>query len=279
MNDDENIKILSTNSDVKDKVRTNVHKGSDTVYWYIRFNNLLDKDSITKESMDVTDKYGYIMKTYITYDEVRNFIIISPIDTYHENVYYILNLKEGIKSEKGNQLKNKINVLFKLLGNELSEFEILKSTVKVPEPIERPPNYDELVTTNALEAYVRKLERLKKDKKTAKNTKEIPEFTSHKMKLNVVALVIGIVLTIASIPIKNLPISIIALAIAVLGFIHTVYQISKKEFRAILMYNFGVYNFKKEKYDKAYLQFKKAHSLYELNETIEFAAKKSKFYI
>lgn len=270
------IKIDASRPSMKDKIVNKVSSYSDTIYWYIKFNHEIDKKSITKDIMNVTDEYGFIMRTYITYDDIRKCIVISPVDSYQENVYYLLNINANLTAVTGAKLKNKLHILFKLKSNEVSKFKVLESTAKVPPPISRPSNYDTLVLNGTLQDYAKAMAI---GRANLYFDDEVPEFPQQKLKINLVLLILGILITAISFPVNNFIFSIIAISLAFLGLIHAIYQIIKKEFRALLIYNIATYNFKREKYDKAYMQFKKAHSIDEFNEFIEFAYKQSKYYI
>jgi hypothetical protein len=280
--DDKNIKITSTVPSLEGKVEAKIKKGSETIYWYIKFNNMLDQTSITKDAMNVTDTQGYVMKTYITYDQKRNCIIISPIDTYKDKTYYLLNINETVKSAKGNNLKRPIHILFKLLGSDISDYQILKSTVRVPEPIPRPPDYDNMILDTKVEYFEKEVD-IKGEQGIFEELEEPkekpPEFPTKPVKINFVGTVAGFLLLLASIPISNLIFSVAALTSAAIGTGNLILQLSKKSTRSTIVYNMGTANFKKGNYLKAYSQFIKAYEIDETNELAEFASKKAKYYI
>jgi hypothetical protein len=140
------IKIATSIPSLKDKTYIDLEDGRlDVVYWYIRFNIPLDPESVSNETMDVMDTEGYIMRTDIVYNSQNHKIVVSPFDTYEENIYYVLNISQNVKSARGQHLRSKIHIMFKLLDNEISEYKVLKENVKLPKPRPRPKDYDQKV--------------------------------------------------------------------------------------------------------------------------------------
>ena len=136
-----NIKLMADNPGLKDKISVHVPDGSDKVFWYIRFNLSLDPKSVNPKTMKVMDSKGFILETEISYSPEFNLIVISPVDAFEKNEFYILKIRGNVRSEKKQKLKNEINILFKLLNGEVSGFEVLKRTVALPKLRPRPTNY------------------------------------------------------------------------------------------------------------------------------------------
>ena len=266
MADDKKIRIASNIPGLKDKIISHIQDGKDTIYWYIQFNVPLDKNTVSHKTMSITDTSGYIMRTDISYMEGKHIIVISPLDSYEENVYYLLNITKKVKAESGRKMKTKIYILFKLMNNQISEYKILKSNVEVPKPKPRPKNYDQIRSrvysfdqTPFVEAGKDKLPPMK-------------------MSVNVVAGVLGIIIMGCYFFFLD-PIFLFGgFVVCLLGIAHIIYQIRQKKFRSLMAYNKGVRYFNKEKYPLAEACFKKAQGLDQNNEEAEYALNKVGYF-
>ncbi len=266
----DNIRIKASNPSLESKINVEINQPTDTVYWYIKFNIALDPESVSEKTMSVTDTMGYIMRTFITYNESRHMIVISPLDTYEQKRFYVLNISKKVRSAKGQELKHEIHILFKLLNDEIQEFEILKSNVKLPKPKPRPKDYDQKYTRSKVYSY---------------DGKSLGTVSSDKLpfagiRINPILGVLGIGILIWSltrVPL-SLDLMITALIICGVGLAHIVYQMTRREFRANMLYNRGVMQFNSGKYQKADKLFNKAHALDVNNELAEYAVNKVTFY-
>lgn len=146
------VKLATTDPDLKDRIKIDIDDDSgEGIYWYIKFNIPLNENTVSNKAMTITDAKGYKMRTEIMYYKSRNTIVISPKESYMENVFYILTISKKVKSLGGNHLKGDTHILFKLKDNQISQYEILKDDIKIPAPCERPINYEELM----MKAYPR----------------------------------------------------------------------------------------------------------------------------
>ncbi|MCL1924021.1 MAG: hypothetical protein FWF50_00390 [Defluviitaleaceae bacterium] len=115
LNKNERFKIASTLPDLKDKITINItSENPKKIYWYIKFNLQLHKKSVTEKSMIVIDMKGNILKTNCSYDEKNGIIVVSPLESYEKNKYYILSINRDIHSSSGKKLEKPINIMFKL---------------------------------------------------------------------------------------------------------------------------------------------------------------------
>ncbi len=265
------IKVNTTNKALKDKIKMNVQINSDAVYWYIRFNIPLDETTVSEKTMGVTDDSGYIMRTDISYSTESNMIIISPLDSYEQNVYYILNISKKVKSARGQNLKSQINIIFKLLNNQISDYKILKSNVTVPTPKPRPKDYEKIRAASKNKIYT-----FDPAEMGVTSPDKLPPAP---VKVNIIPALAGLVLVIASLFLNMLPVTLAAAAACVAGSVHLIMQIAKKTMRAVISYNRGVSCFNKGEYNKADSFFKKAFDLDEQNEMVEYALNKTSFYL
>ena len=257
-------KVASTLPSIKDKLKINILDDTDQIYWYIKFNLHLDKTSVTNKTMQVIDTDGYIMRTYITYDTYRHVIVVSPIDSYIENKYYILSISKKVKSEKGQHLKKEIHIMFKLMNHKISKFEILKSTVKVPDPRPRPEDYDQMMGT--LYTF----------------TKENDPFKGNTLpflniKVNFIPALLGIPIIISGFFMEIIPMFFAGVVLFSLGFFIVLGQVFKN--RSKIIYNLGAYHFNKGNYAKAHKHLYKAFAVDKENEHAEYGLERVRDFI
>ncbi|MCL2839472.1 MAG: hypothetical protein FWE05_01775 [Defluviitaleaceae bacterium] len=247
------IRLATSDPKLKDKIQINLGNGSlDSVYWYIRFNIPLDEKSVNENSMEVTDTEGYIMRTDISYQSDANRIVISPLDSYEEERYYLLKISKKVRSAKGQNLKTIISILFKLYQGAISEYKILRKDVPVPPSRTRPPNYDVMQKNrvkNDLDNYVDNLPKRKK-------------METDSIGMNIWLGLLGLPLIVVGIVIANIILIIIALLVCLAGVAHIFVQWSKKEFRAKIHYNKGVRFFNRMQYTAAKTAFEKSLEYY-----------------
>jgi tetratricopeptide (TPR) repeat protein len=235
--------------------------GSDLVYWYIKFNIPLLGSSVSNKTMRVTDTEGYIMRTDISYDPDKNLIIISPIDTYEQDVFYILSISKKVCSTKGKKLRSEINILFKLLNNEISEYKVLKENVSIPKPKKRDKAY-----------YQTKLyenDRINPNK---------PTVSLSPLNINVLIGVFGLIFMAVAVYMGNREFVIVSIVVSIIGIAHIIAQLLNGKKRSAILYNLGAIAFNKEKYSLAQKYFNKAFKLDDENELFEYAMEKIKLY-
>ena len=278
---DDKFRVASTMSDIKDKIRINIEEGGDTIYWYIKFNVPLDKTSVTNTTCEVIDTEGYVMRTYIAYDPERNYVVVSPIDSYQNNTYYILTIGEDVRSEKGNHLKKKIHILFKLVNNKISKYEVLKASLKLPESKKRPNDYDEFSKSLSEDARGAVLAGVKEEKDMFdgghhphKHPQGLGQMT---VNINPTMAILGALFInvgfFADIPI----VFFVAVVVFLLGFGHVIYQLNRN--RSSIYYNMGSNQFRKKNYEKAEGYLLKAFKIDEMNEQAEYALNRVRRYI
>lgn len=268
------VAVSTSNPNIKDKMHYKLKPDSNTIYWYIKFNILLDESSITEKTMYVTDLAGYKMHTHIEYSEENNIISISPIDTYSKNMYYILKINKKVKSKKGNKLKKDINIVFKLVNDELHNFEVLKYTTEVPTAMQRPKNYDPENVESKVEGFDNNT--LNKNSKSNKKNKD--NFQYLPFKINPFIGIIGLLLVVIGL-ITSVELAILGAFISAVGAAHLFLQITNGEKRSVYTYNKGVKKFRSGEYDEASKLFNKAFELDRYNNKIEFAKSRIKNYI
>lgn len=242
---DERFRVASTMPGINHKLKINIEDVYEKIYWYIKFNLILDKRSVTNQTMQVMDTDGYIMRTYIAYDTYRHLIVVSPMDTYLENKYYILCISTDVRSEKGQNLKKSIYILFKLINNSISKYEILKNTKSVPNPRPRPHNYDEMLRGTS-ELIINESSSKQQDI-SEKDLKENLLFASFKLDFRLI--ILSIFLLALGFLINFVPLFFIGATVFIFAF--TLITRKAYEQRPQMFYNMGAYYFNKQKYAKA----------------------------
>ena len=254
------IRVATSDPKLKDKIHIDLTGSIDSVHWFIRFNIPLDTASVNEKSMEVTDTEGYIMRTDISYQDNANRIVISPLDSYEDQRYYLLKISKKVRSAKGQNLKSVISILFKLYQGAINEYKILKKDVPVPPSRPRPANYDAIQVNrkpNSLDNYVENLPR---------RTKMSTESIGMNMWLGILGLVMAAVGFVTS----NLIVIILAVLMCVGGAAHISVQWRKKDFRAKIFYNKGVRFFNKMQYQEAKAAFHKALEVDPTNELAKY---------
>jgi hypothetical protein len=273
--ENDRIRIATSQPSLKNKVKTNLAGNTDTIYWYIRFNIPLDGTSVSERTMDVTDTDGYIMRTDIEYDDSKNMIVISPLDTYEQNRFYLLSISKKVRSARGQNLRSTINILFKLYENQITDFKILKKDMKIPKPRPRPPDYDQ--------QQAAKKANVKSGTPAAFDQSYLERSSRDKMAtvgffFNPVIGIIGIIFVITGLILGNLWVIIAGALICVGGLAHIYRQWQNKELKSTVFFNLGVRRFNLEKFTEAERYFKRAVSENPKNELAKYGLYKISLY-
>jgi len=262
------IKMTVNDPALKGKITSKITDPDGTVYWYIRFNTPLDPDTVTKHTMNVTETNGYIMNVIITYDSTRNLIVLNPMDLYRQNEYYILSVSTKVKSNKGRPLSKPVHIMFKIVGDQISEFQVLKDGVKVPKPRKKPASVRraeirELMTEQAHE------------EDPVKKVVGMPSLPFGRLSVKVQLAVLGLVWLALSLFFNNFFVTLLGIGLLLLGLIHICIQLSKRQTRSAIFYDLGVRRFNAGDYQAADVHFKKSYELNPRNELAEHALEKN----
>ncbi|MCL1988830.1 MAG: tetratricopeptide repeat protein [Firmicutes bacterium] len=253
---------------LQDKIQMNLDSTSDTLYWYIKFNTQLDEDSVSGKTMNVTDTDGYIMRTIISYKPKKHVICVSPLDTYEEGRYYLLNISRRVRSATGQNLRSTIHILFKLVEDNISDFKVLDKGAKVPDPKPRPDDYDFMprnATPNHFERQY--IDRSPKGK-----------MATDSAFVNPALLILGFIIVGVSAAISNMYGTIGGITLAVAGIIHILYQLRDEVLRSKFMFNKGVRAFNRGRYKSAEHSFLRAFEINPDNELAKHGVRKAKIY-
>ena len=268
--DNEHIRISTSKPSLKNKVKTNLDGSSDVLYWHIRFNIPLDEATVSGRTMNVTDTDGYIMRTDITYNPDGHQIVISPLDTYEQNRFYLLNIKKKVRSASGKHMKSTLHILFKLLNNQISEFKTLKKNVQVPKPRPRPSDYDERQAkrkrdTEFNQAYL--------------DMSPLDRMTQVSLRINPIIGILGIVLICVGIFVGTPLFFGVGALVCACGLAHIIAQLRNRELRSAIWLNRGVRHFNGARYLKAEHAFRQALTHNARNELAEYGLYKVGLYL
>ncbi len=264
---DGKIRYAASSKSLEDKIKVKMEQGANTIYWHIKFNLPLDPSSVNEKTMYVTDLAGYILETYIEYDEEKHLIVITPLQSYEENYYYILNITTDVKSAKGQNLRRSVIILFKLLDDEIAEMTVLPTDTKAPAPEERPKEYNPYNVKSKVFSDGHIYENVATDKLKALPLDVNPFFA------------IGAVGVFAALMLVDWRLGLIGLAITTVFVGLLMQKVLSSSTRAVISYNAGVRHFNRGRYVKAKIKFNKAFILDSQNETIEYALSKVEYYI
>ena len=304
------IKMRMSDPALKKKITTNITDPGGTVYWYIRFNIALDPASVTKHTMNVTERNGYILNVIFTYDSRSNLIVLNPMDLYRQNEYYILNISKKVRPARGRPLSKSVHIMFKILGEQISDFQVLKNSA-VPKPRKKPVSVrraeiKELMAAQAYEAaQAQALEELAaptpeeetvllpiENETSAPPTQEAaaqpvqppdkhikkvvgkPILSYGRLAVKVQLAILGLIWLVLSFFFANFYVTLVGIILVILGLAHICAQLAKARTRAAVYYDLGVWRFNSAKYAKANSLFQKSQKLNPNNEMTQYALTK-----
>lgn len=271
---DGNIRIAVSDPGLAGKVKADIRGINEKIYWYIRFNIVLDPETVSSRTMSVMETNGYILDTEISYDPEKNRIILNPVDNYQEDIFYILKIRRKVRSAGGNNLKREINILFKLKDNQISEYKILEPSVKVAKPRKKPKRLKTpKIQATASPVPIAPSPGREKREAAQEGLIRLPYGN---MRINVVIALLGLSLALGGVLPDIMPLAVSGAALCAAGFIHITVQLSNKKRRSVVIYNMGVMSYNTGKYNKAAKRFDKALSLDGKNELALRAAEKIK---
>ncbi|MCL1997988.1 MAG: hypothetical protein FWG65_04390 [Turicibacter sp.] len=267
-NGQKQIMVRTSIPSLQNKVKMKIKGPVDAIYWYIKFNYALDESTVSGQTMNVTDTDGYIMRTVISYRPKHNTISVSPLDTYEEDRYYLLNISRRVRSAKGKNLRSTIHILFKLFDNQVSDFKVLEKGAKVPIPRARPADYDSMPPKTSPNYFERKYI----DSTPPGKMSPVSYF------VNPAVVVIGALVAAAGVFMWDVIIIMGGLVVCLLGLLHIAVQLQNAELRSKMSFNKGVKAFNREQYLMAERMFRKAINIDPENELAKYGVRKAEIY-
>lgn len=270
---DKHIKIDSTEKKLTKKIQNNIKDTSEKIYWYIRFNIPLDEKSVSNKTMKVTNITGLIINTEIIYNKKLELIIISPLQKYVKEEYYILHIDKKVKSQNNQNIKKTVHILFKIKDGQVVEFKEIADNIKVPKPrVSKFKNENK-----PTKSRVYKFEQIQKQRlEKANQSGKLPFLPIH---FNPTFAMLGLVFIAYSWFFDVTLMLILGIFFGIIGFYKIIEQVNDFKFKSIINYNLGVILFNREKFEKANKKFEKALYLDPKNELAEFSLNKTSFYL
>ena len=242
-------------SGLKSKIKTEITGASDIIHWYIRFNIPLDEVSVNDQTMQVADTDGYIMRTDISYQSSQNRICISPLDTYEENRYYLLYISTKVCSSRGQPLKSKIHILFKLYKAQISEYKIMRNDVQLPKPRVRPADYDARQATRKPNM----IDTVHGDTMGKARPSSGDPMATVPIRMNLWTGLAGLVLVLLGFAVQMMWVVALAAGVCIIGAAHLIVQLRDKVLAGKMQYNKGVRAFNQQKFQEARAAFKQSN--------------------
>jgi hypothetical protein len=225
--------------------------------------------SVSEQTMEVTDTDGYIMRTDIAYHDDQCRIAISPLDSYEQNRFYLLNISTQVRSARGQHLKSKIHILFKLYDNKVSEYKIMRKDAKLPKSKPRPTDYD---------ARQAKRPPNKLDIELGTDTSS-DRIAIINVQINLWVGIISVVLLLVGLIMRSLPMILVSAGFCACGAAHILIQIRDKITLSRILYNRGARRFNREQYQEAKMAFTKSVEANPNNEMAKYGLHKVEFFI
>ena len=98
----------------ENKVKQNLSFKTGKFVWRCRFTTALDPSTVTSDNLYVQSAAGDRINTNITYNDASMEIEVEPIDAYAQDTDYFLHITTKVKSRGGQNLKEPVEVKFRL---------------------------------------------------------------------------------------------------------------------------------------------------------------------
>ena len=108
------IEIEDVPKGYENRVRQNLSFKTGKFVWRCRFTTALDPSTITSENLYVESETGVRLDTKFTYNDADMEIEVEPLEPYAQNTDYFLNITTNVKSRGGQNLKEPVQIKFRL---------------------------------------------------------------------------------------------------------------------------------------------------------------------
>jgi len=108
------IKIESVSDEAQDKVKQTLKFPTGDFVWRVKFSAPLNPATVNNRNLYVTSLNKTPLKTNIRYDSINQYIEIEPLEPYSQNESYVLTVTKDVRSQKGQYLKNQVQIQFRL---------------------------------------------------------------------------------------------------------------------------------------------------------------------
>lgn len=108
------IEIEDVPKGYENRVRQNLSFKTGKFVWRCRFTTSLDPSTINSENLYVESESGQRMSTKFRYDDANMEIEVEPVEPYAQDTNYFLNITTKVKSRGGQNLKEPVQIKFRL---------------------------------------------------------------------------------------------------------------------------------------------------------------------
>lgn len=98
----------------ENRVKQNLSFKTGKFVWRCRFSTALDPSTITSENLYGESETGYRLNTKFTYNDATMEIEVEPLEAYAQDTDYYLNITTKVKSRGGQNLKEPVQIKFRL---------------------------------------------------------------------------------------------------------------------------------------------------------------------
>ena len=98
----------------ENRVKQNLSFKTGNFVWRCRFTTALDPSTITSDNLYVENESGARMATKFKYNDETSEIEVEPLEPYAQETDYYLHITTKVKSKGGQNLKEPVQVKFRL---------------------------------------------------------------------------------------------------------------------------------------------------------------------
>lgn len=108
------IEIQEVSEGFENRVRQNLGFKTGKFVWRCRFTTALDPATVSSNNLWVESEDGSRLATKITYNDATMEIEVEPLEPYAQETDYFLNITTKVKSRGGQNLREPVQIKFRL---------------------------------------------------------------------------------------------------------------------------------------------------------------------
>lgn len=132
-------KISLDPSNYNTKIPKDQNEATENKQWTVKFNGVLDKTTVNEDNIFVVNSNGEKQAVKVALKDDKSSVTVTPEKLYNQEETYYIIVKEGLRSEKGKNIKKAILAKFKVSKKAEEEKKVeeeVKFEIIVPENIE-----------------------------------------------------------------------------------------------------------------------------------------------
>ncbi len=98
----------------ENKIKQNLSFKTGKFVWRCRFTTALDPATVNADNLYVTSESGSRVDMKFTYNDANMEIEVEPLEAYAQNTDYVLHITTKVRSRGGQNLKEPIEIKFRL---------------------------------------------------------------------------------------------------------------------------------------------------------------------